>query len=54
MGSSPIVVRASSSSLTFMVPISAANAEPERPARMIAVKIGPNSRIMTIPMMFAV
>ena len=52
-GSRPIVSRASSSSLTFIVPISAANAEPERPARMIAVKIGENSRTMTRPIMSA-
>ena len=43
MGLSPIVVRASSSSLTFIVPISAAKADPDRPARIIAVKRGPNS-----------
>ena len=39
-----MVVSASSSSSTFIVPISAAKALPERPARMIAVTSGPNSR----------
>ena len=43
-GGNPIVVSASSSSSTFMVPISAANALPVRPARMIAVTSGPSSR----------
>ena len=52
-GSRPIVSSASSSWFTFIVPISAANAEPERPAKMIAVKIGENSRIMTMPIPFA-
>ena len=40
-GSRPIVVSAFSSSLTFIVPISAANAAPERPASSIAVISGP-------------
>ena len=40
-GSRPIVVSAFSSSLTFIVPISAANAAPERPASRIAVISGP-------------
>ena len=39
-----MVTSASISSLTFIVPISAAKAEPERPARMIAVISGPSSR----------
>ena len=43
-GSSPIVSRASISSFTFIVPISAAKAEPDRPARMMAVKNGALSR----------
>src|SRR5260370_37266382 len=38
-----IVSSASISSVTFMVPISAANAEPERPITTIAVINGPSS-----------
>ena len=38
-----MVVRALTSSLIFMVPISAAIAEPVLPARMIAVMSGPSS-----------
>ena len=41
IGSSPIVIRASISSFTFMVPISAAKAEPVRPARITAASSGP-------------
>ena len=44
VGLNPQVVSASISSFTFIVPSSAANAEPERPVRMIPVMIGPNSR----------
>ena len=44
IGSSPIVTSASISSFTFMVPISAAKAEPVRPARITEVSNGPNSR----------
>ena len=44
IGSSPIVLRASSSSFTFIVPISAAKAEPLRLARTNAVINGPSSR----------
>ena len=44
MGSRPIVRMASTSSLTFMVPIWAVNALPERPASMIAVSSTPISR----------
>ena len=43
-GGSPIVVSASSSSSTFIAPISAANALPVRPARTMAVTRGPSSR----------
>ncbi len=35
---------ASTSSVTFFVPISAANADPDRPITTIAVISGPNSR----------
>src|SRR5215467_12699053 len=52
-GSSPIVVRASSSSLTFIVPSSAANAEPDLPARMMAVNNGPSSRNIERPIKLA-
>ena len=48
-GSRPIVVSASTSSLTFIVPISAANAAPERPASRIAVISGPSSRSIASP-----
>ena len=41
-----IVSSASISSVTFMVPISAANAEPDRPITTIAVIKGPNSRVI--------
>ena len=52
-GSSPMVLSASISSRTFMVPISAAKAEPERPARIIAVIRGPISRSTDKPIMLA-
>ena len=48
IGSSPIVIRASTSSFTFMVPISAAKAEPVRPARITAASSGPSSRTRLI------
>ncbi len=41
-----MVSSASISSLTFIVPISAANADPERPMTMIAVISGPSSRVI--------
>ena len=53
-GSSPMVLSASISSRTFMVPSSAANAEPERPAKMIAVISGPNSRNIERPIRLAI
>ena len=43
------MVSALSSSLTFIVPISAANAAPERPASRIAVISGPSSRRIDKP-----
>ncbi len=43
-----MVSSASSSSVTRMVPISAAKAEPERPITTIAVTKGPSSRVMEI------
>ena len=43
-----IVCSASISSVTFIVPISAANAEPERPMTTIAVISGPSSRVIEI------
>ena len=48
-GSRPIVVSASTSWLTVIVPISAANAAPERPASRIAVISGPSSRNIERP-----
>ena len=48
-GSSPIVVSASISWLTRIVPISAANAAPERPASRIAVISAPSSRSIDRP-----
>ena len=45
-GSKPITSRASTSSRTIMVPISAAKALPERPATSTAVMMGPSSRTM--------
>ena len=53
-GERPITVRASSSSLTFIVPISAAYAAPVRPARMMAVMIGAISRTIATATRFAV
>ena len=44
MASMPITASASTSSRAFMTPISAANAEPERPATMMAVTSTPISR----------
>ena len=46
VGSKPMVNRASISSETFMVPISAAKADPDLPATMMQVMIGPSSRVM--------
>ena len=48
-GSSPIVVSASTSWFTCIVPISAANAAPVRPASRIAVISGPSSRTIAMP-----
>jgi hypothetical protein len=44
IGSIPMTLSASISSRTFITPISAAKAEPERPATMIAVISTPISR----------
>ena len=44
-GSKAMTLRASISSVTFMVPISAANADPDRPLTAIAVNSGPSSRV---------
>ncbi len=43
-GSTPVAYSASTSSFSFIAPISAAKALPERPATMIAVSRTPNSR----------
>ena len=43
-----MVSSASISSVTFIVPISAAKAEPERPMTTIAVISGPSSRVIEI------
>ncbi|MNG11715.1 hypothetical protein D3C84_952730 [compost metagenome] len=43
-GSTPIISRLDSCSVDFMLPISAVNAEPARPANSNAVTTGPNSR----------
>ena len=43
-----MVSSASISSVTFIVPISAANAEPDRPMTTMAVINGPSSRVMEI------
>ena len=48
-----MVVSASSSSSTFIVPISAAKALPERPASTTAVMRGPNSRKRAMVIMSA-
>lgn len=47
--SKPMVFRESISSETFIVPISAAKAEPERPAMSIAVISGASSRVREMP-----
>ena len=44
-GSSAITRRESSSSVTFIVPISAAKDEPDLPLTAIAVSSGPSSRV---------
>ena len=44
IGSIPMVASASTSWFTFMVPISAAKAEPERPASTTEASSGPSSR----------
>src|SRR6266850_2305895 len=44
-GSSAMTRRESSSSVTFMVPISAAKAEPDLPLTAMAVSSGPSSRV---------
>ena len=49
-GDTPIVRMASISSVIFIVPICAANADPERPATMIAVISAPSSRTVIRPM----
>ena len=49
-GLNPIVVSASTSWLTRIVPISAAKAAPERPASRMAVISGPSSRSIDNPM----
>src|SRR5882672_2498130 len=46
IGLMAMVSSASSSSVTFMVPISAAKEEPERPMTTMAVMSGPSSRLM--------
>ncbi len=46
IGSSAMVSSASNSSVTRMVPISAAKAEPDLPITTIAVIRGPSSRVM--------
>ena len=43
-GSTPIISRLDSCSVDFMLPISAASAEPARPANSNAVTTGPSSR----------
>ena len=53
-GFSPMVARASISSETRMVPISAVIAEPLRPVMMIAVSSGPSSRIIDTAVRLAV
>ena len=47
--SKPSVTMASISSVVFMVPSSAANAEPERPASTTAVTSGASSFTITVP-----
>ena len=53
MGGMPIVVRASISCETFMVPSWAAYADPVRPAMMIAVIMAPISRAIATATMLA-
>ncbi|MNJ64556.1 hypothetical protein D3C77_605140 [compost metagenome] len=43
-GSTPIISRLDNCSVDFMLPISAASAEPARPANSRAVTTGPSSR----------
>src|SRR5665213_279633 len=56
MGSEPMTRRASSCSVTFMVPSSAVSAPPTRPASMTAASTGPigvtTDRLMTAPIRF--
>jgi hypothetical protein len=49
VGETPIVRMASISSVSFIVPSCAANAEPDRPATMIAVISTPSSRKLSRP-----
>src|SRR6267378_8168826 len=49
MGSNAMTRRASISSVTLMLPISAANADPERPLTAMAVKSGPSSPAQAAP-----
>jgi hypothetical protein len=46
IGSIAMISSASISSVTFMVPISAANADPDRPMTTMAVIRGPSSRVI--------
>src|SRR5579864_7893693 len=48
IGSIPMARRASISSVTTMLPISAENADPDRPLTAIAVSRGPSSRVNPI------
>jgi hypothetical protein len=48
MGLTAMVSSASISSVTFIVPISAANADPDRPITTMAVIKGPSSRVIEI------
>jgi hypothetical protein len=48
VGENPMIKRASTSSEIFMVPISAAKADPDLPATTIAVMIGPSSETIAI------
>ncbi len=54
IGETPIVRIASTSSVSFIVPICAAKAEPERPATMIAVISTPSSRRASRPVRLTV
>ena len=49
IGSNPMVVSASTSSLIIIDPISAQKAEPDLPATMMAVISGASSRTMANP-----